>query len=190
MKFCQTNIAWRDGSSSKLQTALAGSGSPLRTHRISRQPMKSNCLPKIIIITLSANEIKLSLVRKFVPAFENWRSILLFRSLTCSEQDTQNLGLLAFGAPGWNTQTGVGVNLRPPPMPISPFPSSFEGSFIPAGRRRRGEGGGARFGLSHQSDLVSQPCSHRIEQPEISASPLGEIGDAAMGRGRARNGLI
>ena len=38
--------------------------------------MKSNCLPKIIIIILSANEIKLSLVRKFVPAFENWRSIV------------------------------------------------------------------------------------------------------------------
>ena len=42
---------------------------------------------------------------------------------------------------GTNTQTGIGVKMRPP-MPISPFPSCLEGSFIPAGRRRRGEGGG------------------------------------------------
>ena len=33
----------------------------------SRRPMKSNCLPKIIIITLSANQIKLSPGSKIVP---------------------------------------------------------------------------------------------------------------------------
>ena len=57
--------------------------------------MKSNCLPKIIIITLSANEIKLSLVRKFVPAFENWRSIVLFRSLLNAPQAPTLRGVVA-----------------------------------------------------------------------------------------------
>ena len=65
------------------------------------------------------------------------------------------------------------------------------GRLIYSGRRRRGR---PSFGLSHQSDLVSQPAmrpSNRTTRDIRLA--FGERGDAAMGRverGRARNGLI
>ena len=72
------------------------------------QPIKSNCLPKIIIITLSANHIKLSPGSKIVPETHYSARLLLPQRANYGKSESFQLQnwMRQRGFSAWGIQTG------------------------------------------------------------------------------------